>query len=100
VTCETNINDCEGKDCGNGMCIDGVTKSFCQCPVGRIGSACNKGTCTQVYLKNEQLRLQHINSFKLFCHCIKTDLDTICNKLILLLYIIIFVSTETSKGMG
>ena len=39
---------------------------------------------------------------KLFCHCIKTDFVTRCNKLIvmLLLYIVIFVNTETSKGMG
>ena len=42
-TCKTNIDDCIGKNCGNGKCIDGVGKAFCECPIGKIGSACNKG---------------------------------------------------------
>ena len=42
-TCMTNIDDCIGKSCGNGKCIDGVAKAFCECPIGKIGSACNKG---------------------------------------------------------
>ena len=44
VTCETNKDDCAGKECHQGTCIDGVEEAFCLCPVGKVGSACDKGT--------------------------------------------------------
>ena len=48
VTCETNIDDCAGKDCHQGTCIDGVEEAFCHCPVGKVGPACDKGASCRV----------------------------------------------------
>ena len=50
VICETNKDDCAGKDCYQGTCIDGVEQAFCLCPVGKMGSACDKGTSQRLWL--------------------------------------------------
>ncbi|XP_031572274.1 von Willebrand factor D and EGF domain-containing protein-like [Actinia tenebrosa] len=40
--CEQNINDCNGVNCGNGVCIDGVNNYTCRCNVGFKGPYCDQ----------------------------------------------------------
>ena len=44
--CETNINDCEGRECNDGVCVDGINQAFCQCQTGKAGADCTKGNVT------------------------------------------------------
>ena len=45
--CKTNIDDCPGKDCGNGACKDGVNTHTCTCNAGWVGADCSEaGSCT------------------------------------------------------
>jgi len=38
--CTNNIDDCQGQDCGNGECKDGVDTHTCECTAGWDGADC------------------------------------------------------------
>lgn len=45
--CQTSFDDCAAVSCpGGGICVDGVSQYFCECPAGMVGPDCNKGTYT------------------------------------------------------
>ncbi|VDI36495.1 Hypothetical predicted protein [Mytilus galloprovincialis] len=39
--CSDNIDDCQGKSCNNGTCIDGVVSYNCSCDAGYTGATCD-----------------------------------------------------------
>ena len=41
VDCEININDCEGVNCNNGICVDGINDYTCECFVNSTGHHCD-----------------------------------------------------------
>ncbi len=41
IICETNIDDCENRNCsGNGVCVDSVNSFSCECVSGFTGEMC------------------------------------------------------------
>uniref|UniRef100_A0A4W3I1T0 von Willebrand factor D and EGF domain-containing protein n=1 Tax=Callorhinchus milii TaxID=7868 RepID=A0A4W3I1T0_CALMI len=40
--CEVNIDDCQSKPCGFGLCLDGINGYSCQCPAGLTGTDCHQ----------------------------------------------------------
>jgi hypothetical protein len=46
TTCESNIDDCLGKNCGNGSCKDGVNTHTCECKAGWNGADCTNNIGT------------------------------------------------------
>ena len=68
--CMTDINDCEGVDCGNGVCRDtGVNSFTCECNAGFTGSQCltNIDDCVNASCGQNGECVDQINSFTCMC---------------------------------
>ena len=68
--CMTDINDCEGMNCGNGVCWDtGVTSFTCECNVGFTGADCmtNIDDCASANCSENSQCVDGVDSFSCVC---------------------------------
>ena len=43
--CDTSLDDCASVSCANGgECVDAINTYYCECPIGKSGIDCDKGT--------------------------------------------------------
>ena len=80
--CMTDINDCEGVNCGNGACRDtGVNAFTCECNPGFTGSQCltNIDHCVNASCGQNGECVDQINSFTCMCDTGFTGADCMTN---------------------
>ena len=76
--CMTDINDCEGVDCGNGVCRDtGVNAFTCECNAGFTGADCmtDINDCEGVDCGNGVCRDTGVTAFTCECNAGFTGAD-------------------------
>ncbi|XP_072013215.1 uncharacterized protein [Amphiura filiformis] len=69
TNCETNIDDCAGVTCTNGICVDQVNGYVCQCPAGFTGADCSIDIddCVGVTCLNGGVCVDQVNGY--YCQC-------------------------------
>ena len=66
----TDINDCDGVDCGNGVCQDTGVNSFnCECNAGFTGADCmtNMDDCASANCSENSQCVDGVDSFSCVC---------------------------------